>query len=124
MSLRDGDPIYFYELHEGDEEVFFDVLLAHDAEYDEKEFLELVIEARKAVIENFREDSLTEAIAHELERRHGFLAIEDQLIRAAVNVSAEEGATQVAEIDEGGPAADEFRSILVDIEPDDAVWQN
>jgi hypothetical protein len=76
------------------------------------------------VIDNFREDSLTEAIAHELERRHGFIAIEDQLIRAAINVSAEEGATQVAEVDEGGPAADEFRSILVDVEPDDAVWQN
>jgi len=124
MALRDGDPIYFYELHEGDEDVFFDILLAHDGEYDEKEFLELVLEARKAVIDSFQEDSLTEAVAHELERRHGFVAIEDRLIRAAVNVSAQEGETQVAEIEEGAPPAEEYRSLLVDIEPDDAVWQN
>ncbi len=58
MALRDGDPIYFYELHEGDEDVFFDILLAHDAEYDEQEFLELVLEARTAVIETYQEDTL------------------------------------------------------------------
>ena len=124
MALRDGDPIYFYELHEGDEDVFFDILLAHDAEYDEQEFLEIVLEARKAVIDSFQEDTLTEAVAHELERRHGFLAIEDRLIRAAISVSTEEGQTQAAAIEEGGPAAEDFRSILVDVEPDDAVWQN
>jgi hypothetical protein len=124
MALRDGDPIYFYELHEGDEDVFFDILLAHDAEYDEQEFLEMVLESRKAVIDSYQEDTLTEAVAHELERRHGFLAIEDRLIRGAINVSAEEAETRVVQVDEGGPAAEDYRSLLVDIEPDDAVWQN
>jgi hypothetical protein len=124
MALRDGDPIYFYELHEGDEDVFFDILLAHDAEYDEQEFLELVLDARKAVVDSFREDTLTEAVAHELERRHGFMPIEDRLIRAAVNVSSEEGETRTTEIEESPRSETDYRSILVDVEPDDAVWQN
>jgi cytosine/adenosine deaminase-related metal-dependent hydrolase len=46
MTLRDNLPLYFYELHEGDEDVFTDVLLAHDLEYDDAEFLELVLESR------------------------------------------------------------------------------
>ena len=56
--------MYFYELHEGDDEVFSDVLLAHDSEYDENEFLELVLEARAAVLDKYEEDTLSEAIAH------------------------------------------------------------
>jgi hypothetical protein len=51
MSLRDGEPVWFYELHEGDDDVFSDVLLYHDTEYDEQELLELVLEARTAVLE-------------------------------------------------------------------------
>ena len=37
VTTRDGDaPIsYFYELHESDSDLFADVLLAHDTEYDE-----------------------------------------------------------------------------------------
>ena len=31
MSLRDNLPLYLYELHEGDEDVFTDLLLAHGA---------------------------------------------------------------------------------------------
>jgi hypothetical protein len=55
--------VYFYELHEGDEDVFSDVVLAHEVEFDESEFLDLVLEARGEVLDRFEEDSLVEAIA-------------------------------------------------------------
>jgi hypothetical protein len=128
MTLREREPLYFYELHEGDDEVFTDLLLAHESEYDEQEFLAFVVEARGAVIERFEEDSLSEAIAAELERRFGFLHIDDSLLRVAVTVSAEEGETRVATVDERRAAADAeddgFRSLLVDLEPEEERWQD
>jgi hypothetical protein len=131
MALREGETIYFYELHEGDDEVFSDILLAHDAEYDEQEFLELVLEARTKVLATFEEDSLSEAIAHELQSAHGFLPIDDTQLRVAINVSSEEGETAVAGIDErsrlrgvGAREEEDFRSLVLDVEIDDAVWGN
>lgn len=131
MSLRDADPTYFYELHEGDDELFLDVILAHDAEYDEAEFLELVLEARAKVLDTHESDTLVEAVAAELATTHGFLVIDDSQLRVAVNVSVREDETVVAEVDASRAprsAADEvpeegFRSLLVDIEPDDASWE-
>jgi hypothetical protein len=129
MALRDGDQIYFYELHEGDDEVFSDILLAHDAEYDEGEFLELVLEARERVKERFEEDTLSEAIARDLAACHGFLVVDDAALRVAVNVSAEEGQTFVTEV-EGAPvgpddqADEDYRSLLMDIDREDRRWQN
>lgn len=120
--------MYFYELHEGDEDVFSDILLAHDSEYDEQEFLELVLEARTAVLDNFETDTLSEAIAVELEKRHGFLPIDDRQLRASVSVASEEGGTVLAKIDERSPGMpmkedpDDFRSLVLDVEPDDSVW--
>ena len=120
--------MYFYELHEGDDDVYSDVLLAHDNEFDEEEFLELVLEARREVIERFEEDSLVEAIANELERRHGFVHIDDSRLRVAVNVSADERETFVAQLDEaradGSDEDDEettsFRTVFVVIEREDS----
>jgi len=83
--------VYFYELHESDDELFSEALLAHDSEYDEQEFLELVLEARGAVLDSFEEDSLIEAVANELARSHGFVHIDDRQLRAAVRVSANDG---------------------------------
>jgi hypothetical protein len=125
MALRDGDPVWFYELHEGDDDLFADVLLAHDVEYDEQELLDLVLEARTAVIETYTEDTLSEAIANELARRHGFLVVDDSQLRAAVTVSAREGETAVAPVEpEPGrvPVGDEYRSLLVDIDKEDRRW--
>jgi hypothetical protein len=120
--------MYFYELHESDDELFTETLLAHDAEYDENEFLELVVEARAAVIDRFDEDSLIEAVANELARRHGFIHIDDSQLRAAVRVSANEGETDLTAVSELGAtevaADDEFRTLLVDVEPDDAPYRN
>ncbi|HEY7598440.1 MAG TPA: hypothetical protein VH741_00835 [Candidatus Limnocylindrales bacterium] len=117
--------MYFYELSEADDEIFANVLLAHDAEYDEQEFLERVLEARAAVINSFEEPSLIEGIATELERRHGFTQIEANL-RAAVRVSAEEGATESVPTDER-PALpteeEDFRSMLIEVEPEDRPYR-
>lgn len=127
VTSRDGDapPYYFYELHESDSDLFADVLLAHQVEYDEPEFLELVLEARKRVLDDYAEDSLIEAVAEDLAKHAGFLVVDDRQLRVAVNVSSEDGATFVADVVEagqsGGHRAD-LRTLLVDVEPDDADW--
>ena len=118
--------MYFYELHEGDDDVYSDVLLAHDNEFDEEEFLELVLEARREVIDTFEEDTLVEAVAHELQRRHGFLHIDDAQLRAAVNVSANEADTFIAQVEESRGAtrdaadddldAEGYRTVVVPVE--------
>lgn len=118
--------MYFYELSEADDEIFANVFLGHDSEYDEDEFLGIVLEARDAVIKTFEEDSLIDAIATELAKRHGFVQVESNL-RAAVRVSAEEGETAVAAIDERQavtPEDDDFRSMLVDVEVEDAPYRD
>ena len=127
MTTRDGvAPLnYFYELHESDTDLFADVMLAHATEYDEAEFLELVLEARKKVIDGYGEDSLIEAVAAELAQQAGFLIIDDSQLRVAINVSADEDGTFVADVDEGGRVGgggDDFHTMLVDVEPDDADW--
>jgi hypothetical protein len=127
VKTRDGDaPLYyFYELHESDSDLYADVLLAHDTEFDEAEFLDLVLEARARVIDGYSQDSLIEAVAAELAERAGFIVIDDSQLRVAVNVSAEEDGTFVAEMEQmgrvGSGSAD-FRTLLVDVEPDDAAW--
>ena len=99
MALRDGEaPVFFYELHESDTDLYADVLLAHETEYDEAEFLELVLESRARVIDDFRQDSLIEAVAADLAERAGFLVVDDSQLRVAVNVSAEDDGTFVADV--------------------------
>ena len=125
MSLRDGEQVWFYELHEGDDELYSDVLLYHDTEYDEQELLELVLEARTAVLDSYSEDTLGEAIANELSRRHGFLVVDDTQLRVAITVSAQEGETAVANVDLGPVGRDDdddHRSILIDVEPEERLW--
>jgi hypothetical protein len=116
--------VYFYELHEGDEDVYSDVLLGHEQEFDEEEFLELVLDARREVIERFEEETLSEAIANELERRHGFLHIDDSHLRVSVDVSAAEGETLVTPVEQrnarGEIVEDEhYRSLILEIDPED-----
>lgn len=120
--------MYFYELHESDDELFTEVLLAHDSEYDEQELLELVLEVRQEVLDSFEEDSLIEAVANQLQRKHGFVHIDDRQLRAAINVSAHEGETAIAPIEERRaslPAEeDDFRTMLVDVEPEEQRWRD
>jgi hypothetical protein len=80
--------VYFYELHEGDEDLMTDVILARGTVMPPEDFYELVQEVRELVQDAYEEDSLAEAIAAELEREHDFLFVSDDRIVAAVRVSA------------------------------------
>jgi hypothetical protein len=82
--------VYFYELHEGDDELYSDVLLAREDEVTPDDFFDLVQAVRRRVVDDFEEDTLIEAIAVELERNHGFTYLSDDRLTAAVNVSTDE----------------------------------
>jgi len=97
--------VYFYELHEGDEEVFSDVLLATENEMDADEFFELVQSIRRSVQDTYEDDTLIEAIAAELERDHEFVYVSDQRLTAAVNVSVVEEENVLISIDQVDAAA-------------------
>jgi hypothetical protein len=112
--------LYFYELHEGDADVFADVLLVHDSEYDPEEFFELVQDVRRKVLDTFEQDSLIEAIAAELERHHGFVYVSDDRLVAAVNVSRDDDDNFLAEIEREGAIDDEdadYITIPVEFDP-------
>ncbi len=81
--------MYFYELHEGDDDLMSDVILACETELSRDEFFDLVRRARATVEETFEEDTLIEAIAAELERTHGFVFVSDDRLVAAVRISAD-----------------------------------
>ncbi|MHB8460110.1 MAG: hypothetical protein ACYDAK_08290 [Candidatus Limnocylindrales bacterium] len=119
--------VYFYELHEGDGDVFADLMLARDEEMDAEEFFRTVQEIREQVIESHEHDTLIEAIADELERNHGFIHVSDERLTAAVNVSRDPDETFLADLEgtaaggddddddddpEGSPS--DFRSIVAD----------
>ena len=122
--------MYFYEIHESDDDLYSDALLTHEQEFTAEEFFELVQEARRRVQESFEEDTLVEAIAHELERTHDFLYVSDALLVAAVNVSRIEDDNFIAEVEEvdeeededddedgsGNVGRDTFRTLLVDLD--------
>ena len=91
--------MYFYELHEGDEDVFSDVLLVRDEEMDPDDFFELVQSVRRRVQDTYEDDTLIEAIAAELEREHDFVFVSDERLTAAVNVSTEEKENFLTSID-------------------------
>ena len=123
--------MYFYELHESDEDLFDDALLVHELEFDEQEFLELVLEARARVLGVFEEDTLVEAVARELERTRGFVYVGDERLRASVRLSPEEGETSSTPVEEAPVERDQdgvriaiaedpdFRTLLVERDPED-----
>lgn len=78
--------MFFYEIHEGDEEVGAAVLVAHEQRFSPEEFFTLVKKARELVLGSYEEETLSDAIANELQRSHGFLHVTDDLLVAAVNV--------------------------------------
>lgn len=82
--------MYFYELHEGDDNLYSDVLLACDDDVAAEDFFDLVQAIRRRIVNGFAEDTLIEAIAAELERSHGFTYISDERLTAAVNVSPDD----------------------------------
>ena len=114
--------MYFYELHEGDEEVFSDVLLARDDEMDPDEFFELVEVVRHQVQDKYVDDTLIEAIAAELQREHGFIHVSDDRLTAAVNVSPIDEENFLVAIDTDEEAAEDergadYRAIIAEYDP-------
>ena len=69
--------MFFYELHEGDDEVYSDVLVVSESEWEPEEFFELVQTIRRRIQDGYSHDTLSEAIAMELEREHGFIYVSD-----------------------------------------------
>ena len=129
--------MFFYELHEGDDEVYSDVLVASDSEWEPDEFFELVQRVRRQVQDAYEHDTLVEAIAVELERDHGFVFVSDDRLAASVNVSAQEDGNFLAELevdrdddedvdDEDGDdsSTGDYRTLLADLDIDRATRQN
>src|SRR5438552_2698272 len=85
--------MFFYEIHEGDEDLGTAVLLAHERSFEPLEFFALVKKARTLLVDSFEEDSLSEAIANELARTAGFIHVTDELLVASVNVDVTEQGT-------------------------------
>jgi hypothetical protein len=122
--------MFFYELHEGDDEVYSDVVLYSDSEWEPDEFFELVQSVRRRIQDNFSHDTLIESIAAELERDHGFLFVSDDRLTAAVNVSTREDDNFLAELDADADDDDDddddrdpldgadFVTIQADLDPD------
>jgi len=119
--------VYFYELHEGDAEVFADVILAHDEQWEPEEFFELVQQVRRRVQDAFEHDTLIEAIANELEQTYGFTFVSDEKLTAAVNVSRDDADNFLADLDaEDGDEDDEdedddlpdYKAIIAEFDPD------
>lgn len=115
--------MYFYELHEGDDRVFADLLLAREEEMEPEEFFSTVNSIRERVLDSYEHDTLIEAIAEELERDYDFIFISDDRLTAAVNVSRDPGETFLADLepeadegDEDEDAEPEFKSIIAEFQ--------
>jgi hypothetical protein len=123
--------VFFYELHEGDNEVYSDVLVVSESEWEPQEFFELVQSIRRRIQGQYRQDTLVEAIAMELEREHGFIFVSDDQLTAAVNVSTDESENFLATLevdladaeededddDDEGEKRVDYRSILAEFDP-------
>ena len=106
--------MHFYELHEGDDDVFADLLLAREEEMEPEEFFDVVQSIRRRVLDSFEQATLVQAIADELERDYEFIPITDDRLTAAVNVSRDEEENFLADLDEPEDSVD-YLSILADL---------
>ncbi len=124
--------MFFFELHEGDAEIFSDVVVVSESEWEPDEFFELVQRIRRKIQDDYRHDTLIEAIAIELERDHGFIFVSDDSLAASVNVSTveEENYLSILEVDLADAEDDDddddddeeprgdFRTLVTDVEFD------
>jgi hypothetical protein len=109
--------VFFYELREGDDNIFADVLLVREEEMDADSFFQLVQEIRQRIQDHYEEDTLIEAIADELERDYEFIPISDERLSASVNVSKIEDDNYLASIDSDDDEdedAPDYRGLFVD----------
>lgn len=91
--------MFFYELHEGENEVFSDVLVVSESEWEPEEFFELVQTIRRRIQDGYIHDTLSEAIAVELERDHGFIHVSDDRLVASINISTDDAENYLAELE-------------------------
>jgi hypothetical protein len=110
--------MHFYELHEGDDDVFADLLLTREDEMDPEEFFDIVQSIRRRILDTHERDTLVQAIADELELHYEFIAITDDRLTAAVNVSKQEDENFLADLDEPEDTMD-YTSILADLKAED-----
>ena len=110
--------MYFYELHEGDDDVFSDLLLVSDEQVEPEDFFELVLAVRAKVKDTFEEDTLIEAIALELEREHGFTFVSDARLAASVHVSPDEKENRLISLDDEIMDSAEYRTLMADLDVD------
>ena len=103
-------PLYFYELHEGPTDLMTDALLVSERDHTPEEFERMVKAARAAVIDSFEDDTLVEAIARELERRHGFTYIGDEKLTASMSVGAEEADTYLVD------TSPDYRTLIAEVD--------
>ena len=112
--------MFFYELHEGDDDVFSDLLLVSDEQIEAEDFFELVQAIREKVQPRFEEDTLIEAIANELEREHGFTFVSDARLTASVHVSPIDEENRLISVDDEIVESAEFRTLFADLDADDS----
>ena len=113
--------MFFYELREGDDNIFADVLLVREEEMDADSFFELVQSIRLRIQDSFEEETLIEAIAEEFERDYQFVAISDERLTASVNVSKIDDDNYLAELDpddEDDEDLPDYRGLYVDMPRD------
>ena len=110
--------MFFYELHEGDDDVFTDLLLVSEDEMEPEDFYELVQSVRQQVQDTFEDDTLIEAIARELERNHDFTFVSDARLSASVHVSPVEAENRLIAIDDEIAESAEFRTLFAQLDPD------
>ncbi len=91
--------MFFYEIHEGDDELGTAVLLAHEQEFEPAEFFALVKKARTLIKDSYEEDSLAEAVANELQRSSGFIHVTDDRLVASVQVDESDAETFLLKAD-------------------------
>ncbi len=91
--------MFFYELHEGDNEVYSDAVVVSESEWEPDEFFELVQSIRRRIQDTFVHDTLVESIAVELEREHGFVFVSDDRLVASVHVSTDDSDNFLAELE-------------------------
>jgi hypothetical protein len=113
--------VYFYELHEGDDDVFSDLLLVSEDQMDPEDFYELVQAVRQQVQAAYEDDTLIEAIARQLEREHGFTFVSDARLEASVHVSPIDAENRLIAVDDQIAESAEFRTMFAKLTTDDDV---
>ncbi|HEY6571378.1 MAG TPA: hypothetical protein VIZ22_13875 [Candidatus Limnocylindrales bacterium] len=111
--------MHFYELHEGDNDTFVDLLLVREDEMEPEEFFEVVQSIRRRIQDSYERETLIESIAEELERDYDFIAVSDERLTAAINVSKEEDDNFLADLEAPEPDVD-YVSILADLQAGDS----